>query len=60
MTDYEMLKTYLESSRSLLRWNETVGVENLAVSGIPQGEYRGKKDKHEHIGVTGQSKLKHR
>lgn len=37
MTNNEMLKTHLESSRSLLRWNETVDVENLAVRGIPQG-----------------------
>lgn len=55
-----MVKTHLESSRSLLRCNETVGVVNLAVRGIPQGEYKSKKDKHKYIGVTGQSKVKHR
>lgn len=59
MTNNEMLKTHLESSRSLLKWNETGGVENLALRGSPQGEYKSKKDKHENIGVTGQSKVKH-
>lgn len=59
MTNNEMMKTHLESSRSLLRWNECVGVENLAVRSIPHVECKSK-IKRKNIGITGQSEVKHR
>lgn len=42
MTNSETLKTHLESSRSLLRRNETLGIENMAERGIHQGEHKRK------------------